>query len=125
MSKSSGTATLTAAETFTVKNQLSLTAGTLAIGADTTLKLGRTGAAGTFSMSDGTLQKSAGTDATITRTDNTNFAFTVSGGTLNVDGLAFEYADNDAVPGEHYYYLRVRQEGPAYAWSSPIWVTVQ
>lgn len=50
------------------------------------------------------------------------FVYSHSGGDPT---LEFEYADNDAAPGEHYYYLRVHQEGPAYAWSSPIWVTVQ
>ncbi|MFQ6130484.1 MAG: hypothetical protein ACE5R4_00460 [Armatimonadota bacterium] len=39
--------------------------------------------------------------------------------------LEFEYLDNNAPPGGYYYYLRVFQEGEAYAWSSPIWVTVQ
>ena len=38
--------------------------------------------------------------------------------------LAFQHLDLDAAPGKHYYYLRVFQEGEAYAWSSPIWVTV-
>lgn len=39
--------------------------------------------------------------------------------------LQFEYSDNGATRGEHYYYLRISQQGEAYAWSSPVWVTVQ
>ncbi len=31
----------------------------------------------------------------------------------------------DAEPGDCYYYIRVFQEGDCYAWSSPVWVTVQ
>lgn len=35
----------------------------------------------------------------------------------------FEYRDNDAKPGESYYYVRVEQSAGQLAWSSPIWVT--
>ncbi len=53
---------------------------------------------------------------------NNEFIYTAPG-----DGprLQFEYSDNAATPGEHYYYLRIFQEGEAYAWSSPVWVTVE
>ena len=37
---------------------------------------------------------------------------------------AFTFADNEAQPGESYYYVRVRQVDGQIAWSSPIWVTV-
>lgn len=34
----------------------------------------------------------------------------------------FEYRDNDAAKGEHWYYVRVEQANGELAWSSPIWV---
>lgn len=37
--------------------------------------------------------------------------------------LGFEYLDQAAPPGLSYYYVRVFQEGDAYAWGSPVWVT--
>ena len=37
--------------------------------------------------------------------------------------VEFEYVDNDAGSGEHWYYVRVEQEDGELAWSSPIWVT--
>ncbi len=36
----------------------------------------------------------------------------------------FEYRDQDAKPGESYYYIRVEQHAGQLAWSSPIWVTL-
>lgn len=36
--------------------------------------------------------------------------------------VRLEYQDQDAAPGEHYYYLRVIQEDGEMAWSSPIWI---
>ena len=35
----------------------------------------------------------------------------------------FEYRDQDAKPGESYYYIRVEQAGGQLAWSSPMWMT--
>jgi len=37
----------------------------------------------------------------------------------------FEYVDNQAEPGEHYYYVRVIQNDGNLAWSSPIWITTK
>jgi hypothetical protein len=34
----------------------------------------------------------------------------------------FEYLDNDAQKGRHWYYVRVEQRNGELAWSSPIWV---
>jgi len=34
----------------------------------------------------------------------------------------FEYLDNNAGAGEHYYYIRIQQTDGQLAWSSPIWV---
>ena len=36
-----------------------------------------------------------------------------------------EFLDNDAGPGEHWYYVRVEQRDGELAWSSPIWVTLR
>jgi hypothetical protein len=36
--------------------------------------------------------------------------------------VSFEYRDNDARSGEHWYYVRVEQKNGELAWSSPIWV---
>ena len=35
----------------------------------------------------------------------------------------FEYRDDDARPGESYYYIRAEQADGSLAWASPIWVT--
>ncbi len=35
----------------------------------------------------------------------------------------FTFVDNQAGPGEHWYYVRVEQADEELAWSSPIWVT--
>ena len=37
---------------------------------------------------------------------------------------AFTYVDNDAAPGEHWYYIRVEQRDGQLAWASPVWVNV-
>ena len=37
----------------------------------------------------------------------------------------FEYVDNEADSGEHWYYVRVEQADGELAWSSPIWATYQ
>jgi hypothetical protein len=37
--------------------------------------------------------------------------------------LTVTYTDNDAQPGEAYYYVRVQQKDGQIAWGSPIWVT--
>jgi hypothetical protein len=34
----------------------------------------------------------------------------------------FEFKDNDAAKGQHWYYVRVEQRDGELAWSSPIWV---
>jgi hypothetical protein len=34
----------------------------------------------------------------------------------------FTFADNEPLPGESYYYIRVMQVDEQMAWSSPIWV---
>ena len=39
--------------------------------------------------------------------------------------IDFEYRDNDAGAGEHWYYVRVEQANGELAWSSPIWVRYQ
>jgi len=36
--------------------------------------------------------------------------------------VEFEYLDQDAASGEHWYYVRVEQRNGELAWSSPIWV---
>lgn len=36
--------------------------------------------------------------------------------------VEFDYLDNDAGPGEHWYYVRLEQANGELAWSSPIWV---
>jgi len=36
--------------------------------------------------------------------------------------VEFEYRDNSAGSGEHWYYVRVEQKNGELAWSSPIWV---
>ena len=36
--------------------------------------------------------------------------------------VEFEYRDNSAGVGEHWYYVRVEQKDGELAWSSPIWV---
>ena len=36
----------------------------------------------------------------------------------------FAYVDNDATPGEHWYYVRVEQQDGQLAWASPVWVSV-
>jgi hypothetical protein len=35
----------------------------------------------------------------------------------------FTFVDNQAAPGESYYYVRVIQVDDQMAWSSPIWIT--
>ena len=40
----------------------------------------------------------------------------------NTQDAQFEYLDQDAGPGEHWYYVRVEQRNGELAWSSPIWV---
>ncbi len=40
-------------------------------------------------------------------------------------GWAGQYRDNDAPPGEHPYWVRVRQADGGLAWSSPIFVTLE
>ena len=37
---------------------------------------------------------------------------------------AFSYVDNDAAPGEHWYYVRVEQSDGQIAWASPVWATI-
>ena len=37
--------------------------------------------------------------------------------------VELEYLDQDAGPGEHWYYVRIEQADEELAWSSPIWVT--
>ena len=39
--------------------------------------------------------------------------------------VAFEYLDNTAEAGEHYYYARIEQSDKQLAWSSPTWVQYQ
>ena len=34
----------------------------------------------------------------------------------------FTFVDNNPLPGESYYYVRVMQTNEQMAWSSPIWV---
>ena len=48
------------------------------------------------------------------------YIHTVSPGRREVE---FEYIDNEAGAGEHWYYVRVEQANAELAWSSPIWVT--
>ena len=36
--------------------------------------------------------------------------------------ISFSFVDNQAGPGENYYYVRVIQADDQMAWSSPIWV---
>ncbi len=45
--------------------------------------------------------------------------------TLQDQGAEVEltFVDNDPLPGESYYYVRVQQSNDEMAWSSPIWVT--
>lgn len=38
---------------------------------------------------------------------------------------SFEYRDEEAAPGESYYYIRAEQSGGSLAWASPIWVTLE
>jgi hypothetical protein len=47
------------------------------------------------------------------------YIYKVSPGKRDVD---FEFADNSAGAGEHWYYVRVEQKNGELAWSSPIWV---
>jgi len=47
------------------------------------------------------------------------YIYKVSPGTPTAD---FEYLDQAAGPGEHWYYVRVEQRNGELAWSSPIWV---
>jgi hypothetical protein len=35
--------------------------------------------------------------------------------------MSFEYVDNDAQPGESYYYIRGEQTDGRVVWSSPMW----
>ena len=37
--------------------------------------------------------------------------------------VSFTFVDNQAGPGESYYYVRVIQVDDQIAWSSPIWIT--
>jgi len=39
--------------------------------------------------------------------------------------IQFEFQDGDPLPGEAYYYVRLRQRNGQMAWSSPIWVTLK
>jgi hypothetical protein len=48
------------------------------------------------------------------------YIYKVSPGTPTAE---FEYLDQAAGPGEHWYYVRVEQRNGELAWSSPIWVT--
>jgi hypothetical protein len=50
--------------------------------------------------------------------DNT-FIYTAHPGAAE---LSLTLADTDAVPGPHYYYVRVIQEDGNMAWASPIWI---
>jgi len=48
-----------------------------------------------------------------------NYIYKVSPGRPNAE---FEYLDQDATAGDHWYYVRVEQRNGELAWSSPIWV---
>ena len=48
-----------------------------------------------------------------------NYIYQVTPGAQQAE---FEYMDQDAGPGEHWYYVRVEQNNGELAWSSPIWV---
>ncbi len=50
---------------------------------------------------------------------NNKFILTRAPGTREA---SFEFVDNEASPGESYYYVRVEQADGELAWSSPIWV---
>lgn len=47
------------------------------------------------------------------------------------ESVEFVFTDDDVPPGDHYYYVKVRQKPddvhkyPGIAWSSPVWVTVE
>jgi hypothetical protein len=47
------------------------------------------------------------------------YIYKVTPGTQNAE---FEYMDNDAGAGQHWYYVRVEQKNGELAWSSPIWI---
>ena len=53
---------------------------------------------------------------------NNTFAYTAHPEGATAD---FEFRDQDAKPGESYYYIRVEQHAGQLAWSSPIWVTLK
>ena len=48
-----------------------------------------------------------------------NYIYKISPGQRQAE---FEYVDNTAGPGDHWYYVRVEQKDGELAWSSPIWV---
>jgi len=41
----------------------------------------------------------------------------------NSPEVSFTFIDENAMPGENYYYVRVMQRDEAMAWGSPVWVT--
>ncbi len=53
---------------------------------------------------------------------NNTFAYTAHPEGSTAD---FEFRDQNAKPGESYYYIRVEQHRGQLAWSSPIWVTLK
>ena len=48
------------------------------------------------------------------------YVYKVEPGTAEVE---FDFLDVEALPGEHWYYVRVEQRDGELAWSSPIWMT--